>query len=192
MYPFNLRALMALLSAMALLVVFTGCDSNEPDPGAGEEEFFTRVMISLSGDDGSTVTATASDPDGDKSDIQFTLLALEAGVTYTGSITLFDDINGEEVTEEIAEESAAHLFFYTPQGGVANRLTVTRLDTDSNGAPLGLQMRVVVSSGAAAAGTLNVKLAHYDNEADKRADHTATSRPGSELDLDLNFPVSIN
>ncbi len=173
-------------------VLLAGCDSNEPDEGAGEEEFITKVTLTLTGSDGSTATAMASDPDGDKANIQFTTLALKAGVTYAGAIALRDDINGVDVTEEVEEEGAAHLFFYTPQGGVANRLTVTRLNNDENGAPLGTELRVVVAAGAAAAGTLNVKLAHYENEGDKKATHTPDNRPGSELDLDLNFPVTIN
>ncbi len=186
----NARTAVAALCGAFLLL--SACDSNEPEEGAGEEEFFTRVTLTLTGSDGSTTVATASDPDGDKANIQFTPLVLKAGVTYTGSIALFDDINGEDVTTEIEEEGGAHLFFYTPGGGVANRLTVTRLDNDAAGAPLGLQVRVAVTAGGAATGTLNVKLAHYEVESDKKASHTPSNRPGSELDLDLDYPVTIN
>ncbi len=187
MKPFFMPALLAF---SALLVV-AGCDSVAPDAGGGEEEFFTRVVLTLQGDDGSTTTATARDADGDRANIEFTPLVLASGVTYTGALTLFDDINEEDVTGEIAEESAAHLFFFTPVGNAAPRITVTRLDADANGAPLGLAFRVEVSAGGAATGSLDVRLAHYENEADKRADHTPENRSGSELELDLTFPVAI-
>lgn len=187
-HPFARFTILSVLAALLL----AGCDSNAPEEGAGEEEFFTRVTINLTGSDGSTATATASDPDGDRADIQYTSLTLNPGVTYTGAISLHDNINGEDVTSEVAGEAEAHLFFYTPQGGVVDRLAVTRLDSDDNGAALGLQVRVAVSAGSAATGTLNVKLAHYENEADKRATHTPENRPGSELDLDLTFPVVIH
>lgn len=190
MLRYSYSTLLVLL-ALALFAS-TGCDSNEPEEGAGEEEFFTRVVLTLTGADGSTATATASDPDGDKANIQFTTLQLKPGVTYTGTVSLRDDINNEDVTGEIEEEGDAHLFFYTPVGGVASRLTVTRLDADRNGAPLGLQVRVVVTPGPAATGTLNVKLAHYEDASDKQAAHTVGNRPGSELELDLDFPVQIN
>ena len=180
------------LLPFAFMLLLAACDSTEPEAGGGEEEFFTEVTITLSGDDGSTATATASDPDGDKANIVFTTLMLKPGVTYTGALTLRDDINDEDVTGEIEEEAEAHLFFYTPEGGVTSRLTVTRLDTDANDAPLGLEIRVAVSPGGAATGTLNVKLAHYENEDDKQAAHTPANRPGSELDLDLDFPVTLN
>ena len=120
-----------------------------------------------------------------------TNVSINENVTYTGTVTLHDDINDEDVTEEIAEEGAAHLFFFTPGGDAAQRLAVTRTDADANGAPLGLAFRVAVSAGGAAAGALDVRLAHYENEADKRADHTPENRPGSELELDLTFPVAI-
>lgn len=187
------RSLISVSCLLLLgLLVLVGCDSVAPEEGAGEEEFFTRITLQLTGDDGSIATATATDLDGDGAGVEFIPLVLAAGMTYTGSLTLHDDINGEEVTEEIEVEGASHLFFYTPQEGVADRLVVTRRDTDGNGLPLGLLVRVAVRDGASATGTLNVKLAHYERVADKRADHTPEVRPGSEIELDLDFPVVID
>lgn len=177
--------LLRLLPAALLALTFSACDSNKPDDGAGEEEFFTRVTLTLAGSDGSTATAAATDPDGDKANIQYTTLALKAGVTYTGAITLRDDINGKDVTPEILGESDEHQFFYTPGGAVTGRLTVTRTDTDANGLPIGLQFRAAVTAGAAASGTLGVVLSHYDGIV-KQADVRSP-----ETDLDLTFPVTI-
>lgn len=174
-----------------VMLVLSGCDSNEPDEGAGEEEFITRVVLTLTPQGGGTaVTAVASDPDGDGTNIQFTTLSLRAGTTYTGALTFFDDLNDEDVTEEIEEEDDAHRVFYTPGGGVASRLAVTVTDRDENGLPVGLDFTVAVSAGAAATGTLNLQLAHYDG-VDKRASDTAQNRPGTETDIDVTFPVAI-
>lgn len=180
---------LTLIALLTLALVATpGCDSTAPLDGAGEEELITRVELRLVGTDQSVVTLTATDPDGDGADIQVTPGTLVAGMTYTGTLRLFDDLNGVDIGEEVAEEAASHLVFYTP---LTDKLAVTRLDTDPNGLPLGLQIRLVVTPGGGFVERLNVKLAHYENEADKDAAHTPDDRPGSELDLDLDFPLTI-
>ena len=174
-----------LLAVVVAVAAFTGCDSTEPGDGPGEQEFITLVRLNMTDDSGNAVAATASDPDGDGVNIQITPLSLVAGRTYTGTITLRDDINGEDVTAEVAEEADEHQFFYTPEGGAVGRLTVTITDRDANNLPVGLEYRIVVSPGAAASGILNVVLSHYGDEA---KDGT---RRSTDTDVDLDFPVTI-
>lgn len=169
-----------------LLVAFAGCDSEEPDEGPGEEELITRVTLNLSPAGGGTdVVAEANDPDGDGTDFQIGTLTLTANTTYTGSITIYDDINDEDITEEVEAEADEHQFFYIPGGGAASRVTVDITDEDSNALPVGLEFTVAVSAGDAATGTLQVILGHYD-EAPK--DGVTQS---DESDIDLQFPVTI-
>ena len=173
------------LSLVLFTVVFAACDSTEPDDeGPGEEELITRVVLTLTGD-GQTVTATANDPDGDGTNFQIDTITLTAGTTYTGSIELADDINGEDITEEVDEEGDEHQFFYTVGGGAAGRVTVTITDQDDDGLPVGLSFTVAVSAGDAASGTLRVILSHYDD--DPKDGMTMSD----ETDVDVTFPVEI-
>ena len=97
-----------------------------------------------------------------------------------------DEINGEDITEEIEEEADEHQFWFTPAGGVSDRVTVSIDDLDSNGFPVGLEFTVTVTEGAAATGTMQVVLSHYD-EGPK--DGVSLS---DESDFDIVFPVEIN
>lgn len=169
-----------------LLVLFSACDSDEPDDGPGEEELITRVTITLSpSDGGADVIVEATDPDGDGADFQIGTLNLTANTTYTGSIIVFDDVNGEDITEEVEEEADEHQFFYVAGGDAASRVTVTVTDQDGNALPLGIEFTLAVSDGAAAAGTLRVVLSHYD---DGPKDGVNMS---DESDVDVVFPITI-
>ena len=183
-----MKKLNLLLTALFLTFVIVGCDSDEPDDdhGAGEEELITTVTITLTPQGGGAdVTAVANDADGDGANFTIGDINVTANTTYTGSITLRDDINGEDITEEVEEEADEHQFFYTPGGGAVGRVTVNVTDTDGNGLPVGLDFTLEVSDGAAATGTLNVVLGHYD-EGPK--DGVTMS---DESDVDLTFPINI-
>jgi len=43
----------------------------------------------------------------------------------------------EDITEEVKEEAEGHQFFYTPQGALTGRVTVTITDKDSKNPPGG-------------------------------------------------------
>lgn len=179
-----------LLTILVLTTLgLAACDSTEPDDhGPGEGELITRVVLTLTGG-GETVTATADDPDGDGLDLEIDPLTLRAGVTYEGTIELYNDLaddpDEQDITEEIREEADEHQLFYTPQEGVENRITVTVTDQDDEGLPVGLSFELAVTEGEAAAGSLQVVLSHYDDEpkdGETRSDET---------DLDVTFPVLI-
>ncbi len=173
------------LCLVLFTVVFAACDSTDPeDEGPGEEELITRVVLTLTGG-GQTVTATANDPDGDGTNFQIDTINLTAGTTYTGSFGIFDDINGEDITEEIEEEAEEHQLFFTVGGGASGRVTVTITDQDDNGFPDGLNFTMAVSAGGAVSGTLRVIQGHYD---DAPKDGVTLS---DESDYDITFPVDI-
>ncbi len=190
----------ALLLAFAFL--FTACDSNEPDDddGAGEEEVITLVRLALTPQGGGA--AMMVDATFDEAGVlqNAETLNLTAGTTYDVTIDLQNTLETppESITEEIRdEEPDAHRFFYTPEGGVAGRLTVSGLDADPNGDPLGLSFDLAASAGGAATGQFRVKLRHYEEDADLPADKrndtaTADEVPGVvENDVDFTFPVAI-
>lgn len=172
---------------LLLALVAVGCDSDDPDDdGAGEEELITTVTMTFSpnggGDD---VVAIWRDPDGDGSNVSIDEIDLVAGTTYTGSIELRDDANGEDITEEVEEEDGEHQFWYTAGGAGSDRLAVTITDTDDNGLPVGLSFTVDVSAGDATTATMNVVLSHYD---DAPKDGVTQS---DESDVDITFVVNI-
>lgn len=173
-----------LLALMLLPLAFTACDSTEPDEGPGEEELITKITVNLSAG-GNTVTASATDPDGDGTGFQIDTITLAAGTTYTGSIELADEINGEDITEEVGEEAAEHQFFYTVGGQASNRVTVTITDKDENGLPVGLEFTLAVSDGGATSGTLRVILSHYDDAPKNGTDQS------DETDVDVTFPITV-
>ena len=167
------------------LVLFTGCDSSEPDDDAGENELITEVTLLLTDPTGASVRAVASDPDGDGVDITVDTLTIEAGVVYNGSIQFEDTVNGEDITEEVEEEADEHQVFYIWSSELENRGTVTYGDVDGNNLPLGLRYQVQVSGAAAATGTLNVVLSHYDDGPKNGTDRS------DESDVDIVFPVVV-
>ena len=179
--PLRILAFTAILLPLA----FMACDSTEPDDhGPGEEELITRVAITLFAN-GQTQTAVASDPDGDGSDFEIDTITLTAGTTYTCTVELADEVNGEDITEEVREEAAEHQFFYSVSGGASNRVTVTVTDEDDNGLPVGLEFDLAVSGGSATTGELRVILSHFDEEPKNGTDQS------DETDVDVRFPIQI-
>ncbi|MBC6951844.1 hypothetical protein DWB58_28315 [candidate division KSB1 bacterium] len=183
-----------LLLLLPVLLLWSCKEDNPTNPDNGnEQELITTVTLSLTENGTSNVvTATFKDPDGDGGAAPtFGTLTLKAGSTYTGKVELLDESKNpaEDITEEAKEEAEAHQFFYTPQGALAGRLTVTITDKDSNNLPVGLEFTVAVLAGGAVTGSatnsLNVVLSHFDNTPKNGADRS------DESDIDINIPVTI-
>ena len=171
---------------VCLLLLLSSCDSVRPDDlVAGEEELITRVILTFTSET-HTVTAEAHDHSGDGTEFEIDPIVLQRGKVYSGSIELLDDPNQVDITEEVAEEGDEHQFFYTFGGGVADQITLTVTDRDSNQLPIGLTFELDVHSGATATGTLNVVLSHFDEEPKNGVDRS------DETDMNVTFPVTLN
>ncbi len=194
---------LAFLPLLAGLLLVTACDSNDPDEdeGGGEEEVITLVRLTLSPQGGGAVVT--ADANFDEAGVLQNAepLILIPGATYNVAIDLQNTLESppESITAEIRdEEPDAHRFFYTAEGAVSDNITISNLDTDPNGDPLGLTFQMAVVGGFNDTGTFRVKLRHYEEDAnlptDKRNDTaTAAARPGIvENDIDFTFPVTIN
>jgi hypothetical protein len=179
------------LTIAAVALIAGGCSEDNPAKPTPQnpQELITKVTLTLTpAGGGAAVTAVFSDPDGDGGNAPtIGTLTLKAGTTYTGTIELLDETKDpdEDITEEVEEESDVHQFFYTPEGGIVGRITVAITDRDANNLPVGLEYTVAVTAGAAANGTLNVVLSHYD-ESPKNG-----TTPSDETDVDIDFPVNI-
>ena len=187
-FKLSAKPLLALLLAAPL--VFTACKKDdEPEPEE-DNELITTVTYALTPAAGSTApaaTITWDDLDGAGGAAPVITggpLALRAGTTYTGTITLLDKTKNPvaNVTDEVAKEKDEHLFFYDPTP--ANLVTVTRTDLDSKGLQVGLTTRVVTTT--AATGTLKITLRHQPGAGVKNG----TFAPG-DTDVEATVPVTV-
>ena len=186
------------LSKLALVLITgsflaTACDDPAEPGGPGEGELITRVVITLTPiGGGASMSATIEDPDGTgplPPEPPTQTLTLTQDETYDGTIEFFDasdPANVEDITEEVEAENAEHRVFYTITGLTGVAIPDASLDTDDNGAPVGLTFQVEVDAAATGNGTIQVVLSHYDEE--PKGDG---STPSDETDVDVTFTATV-
>jgi hypothetical protein len=185
--PLKSNPLKSAFLLAALTLIIAACGRTTPTGPELEEVLPNVVTLTLNNAQGNATATWRSTSDTKGMATRIDTLILVAGRTYTGSITAVNDTKTPTVdlTSEYKKLGNEHQFFYTISGDAQSRLTFTITDKDSNNLPLGLQFNAAVSAGAAARGTLNVVLAHYD---DVKKDGKTRS---NESDIDINFPVVI-
>lgn len=175
----------ALLLSVSLLLLATACDKKNPEP-VNEEELITTLKLAFApqgGGNAFTVQFQDLDGDGGNAPTRQDSILLQPNRSYAVTITLLnesDSTDVEDVTLEVKEEDDEHLFCFDASSGL--NLTINRTDTDGT-YPVGLA--TTWTTGAAAAGTLNVTLRH---QPDGIKDGTCT--PG-EPDISVTFGVAI-
>ena len=181
----NLYLLPTLLFSFLLL---GSCSSDDETPELiNEEELITTLRVTLVPEGGGTsITLTTIDLDGDGPDEPVISISsnLMAGISYNGSILLFDESSSpaENITEEVEEEADEHQFFYTIGSGLAVTATATNFDSDGNA--LGTEFSLVAVDTST--GLLTFTLRHEPN---KPADNLATA--GGETDIEATFTVTV-
>jgi len=188
------RSRWPLLLAVSTLFLVAGCEDDPAAPGdENEQELITRVTITLTPvGGGATQSATINDPDGMgplPPSAPSAVLQVAPGTTYNGTVRVFDASNPndiEDLTPEVEEEAEEHRFFYTLSGVNGVTIPTSSLDTDANGAPLGLTFQVVASPGASGTGLLRVLLSHYDDS--PKGDGSV---PSNETDVDVSFQIRV-
>jgi hypothetical protein len=181
------RRMLTGAGLLATAVALAACGDSSTAPG-GEQELITRVTLTLTPTTGSPIVSFIDDADGNgpqAPSAQSGAITLTAGATYTGTVKFENRLENppEDITEEVEEEANEHRVYYTVTGA---GITVTTLDTDGAGRPLGLQYRVVPGS-TAGAGALRVVLCHYD-DAPKVASSTSCQ---GDTDIDVVFNYTI-
>ena len=180
-----------------LLIAFASCKDDELPPAENEEEVITDVdLIFNPVDGGAPLSFGASDPDGEgPEDMVTDPIVLDADKSYQLFIKVRNDIDNVDLTEEIQEEGAEHMFFFgftdelfdQPEGNgnIDSRADqVNYIDEDENGLPIGLITGWQTSSGST--GTLRIVLKHQPDV------KTATSGIESgSTDIDLTFDVTV-
>ncbi|MCR9249468.1 MAG: hypothetical protein NXI20_03560 [bacterium] len=187
-----------LLGLLGFGLLLTGCGDDEAPEEENEEEVIDLVTLTFTPAGGGTaIVAEANDPDGEGAQ-DFTLddINLAANTTYTLALELENTEEGESITEEIEEEDAEHMFFFSftadafsdpaGNGNIDSRGDdVNYNDLDGGGLPVGLST-TWTTGDATSGGTFRVVLKHQPDI--KTATSTATD---GESDIDLTFTLNI-
>jgi hypothetical protein len=177
-----------LLSASAL--VLTSCDKDDDEEPNEEEVITTMQLTFVPVGGGTTVMYKFDDPDGpggaNPTTDQITLMPNK---TYNVTIQLLNKTANpvEDITTEVAAEAQAHRFYYEPSSG--SNITVSNLNNDGNGVPLGITSTWTTT--AVATGTINVTLRHYPGNPPNKAANDPVNSPKSSTDIEVSFNTRI-
>jgi hypothetical protein len=148
---------------VALLVIsnmmFTAC-TKEKVTEENTEELITTVIVKLTPVvGGSPLEFKYEDVDGvGGAAATFQEIVIAPNKVYNAQIILLDKTKSpvDTISTEVKEEGTDHQFYFTPNSGV--NLTVSNLDTDLLGRPLGLTS--TWTTGAASTGKIFITLKH--------------------------------
>lgn len=144
--------------AAVVVGLSTACKKDTPE--VNEEELITTVELKFT-EVGTTNVSTFKfrDPDGEGGapPVQFDNIILAPNKAYNMALTLSDESKtpAEDITQEVREEGGDHQFYFVPS---AVNVTVSNLDTDAGGLPLGLSSRWTTTT--VSTGTVKVVLKH--------------------------------
>lgn len=196
--------LFSVMLAIASVIYLSGCDDDDPQKEDTPEMITEATLTFTPIGGGTTITVTATDPDGEGvQDLAVDgPINLTTNKTYTLKVELVNGLlepsePGYDITEEVEEESDEHMFFFawtnnvfsdpSGDGNIDTRADdVNYNDTDDNGLPLGLDTSWTTVA-ASASGTFRIVLKHQPDL--KSASSTATT---GESDIDLTFVINVN
>ena len=180
---------------------FASCESEDPEK-ENDGEVITDVTLKfqeLNASNtlvGSVLSFKASDPQGIEVGKTPTIqsISLAKGKKYQMTIEVTNAIKGEDITQEILTEAAAHQFFFL--GQVFDSSFISIQYADAGGIALGLKTTVTVSSSTGSNNSnMRVVLRHELNKSFPGASNpnfANFAQAGGETDLDLTFPVILN
>lgn len=171
---------------------FTSCTK---DPVVeNQEELITSLTVTFIPDGGGqNVNFSFLDEDGNGGKIAEinTSGELKPGLVYTVTAKFGNAsvVPAKDITTEINEEAADHQVFYVFGNGLQESVTQEYLDTDINGFPVGLKMRMTPSKSGL--GTMTVLLRHLPDKAASGVKEGNPANAGGETDVQVEFPVKI-
>lgn len=196
----NLRKVSLYLVAL-LAFGFASCESEDPEK-ENDGEVITDVTLKfqeLNASNalvGSVLSFKASDPQGIEVGKTPTIqsISLAKGKKYQMTIEVTNAIKGEDITQEILTEAAAHQFFFLGQVIESSFFSIQY--ADAGGVALGLKTIVTVSSSTGTNNSnMRVVLRHDLNKSFPGASSPTFAnfaQAGGETDLDITFPVILN
>ncbi len=187
----RLNWLVSLMTAMMVVLVMSGCDSDDPDP-VDEPELITTMNVTFTNtaDASDVVTASFRDLDGEGgNDGVTTNPTLSANATYTVTIEFLNESEtpAEDITAEVREEDEEHQVFFIAAAGL--NFTYAYGDQDADNNPIGLTGTATI--GAASSGTLDVVLVHEPMKSAAGVSSGDITNAGGEEDIRVPFTVTI-
>lgn len=178
------------LAALAMVATLAGCSKEKGE--TNEEEVITTMILRFTPQGGNMpLVFEFSDPDGPGGATPASdEIELSPNTTYSVAVQLLNETATpvEDITLEVAEENAAHRFYYSPTAG--SGITVAGLNNDDNGVPLGTAS--TWTTGAAANGQVTVTLRHYPAEPPNKAANDLVDSPKSGTDVEATFNTKVN
>ena len=122
------------------MLFFISCKKDAIGEDNAEEVITTMQLTFTPQNGGTTVSYKFDDSDGPGGNNPVKdQIVLSAGVTYDVVLQLLNKTTDpvEDVTLEVAKEGEAHRFYYDPSA--ISNLTITNLNNDETGLPLGIK-----------------------------------------------------
>ena len=166
-----------------------------------EEEVINRIQLTFTPTGGGdAISATWFDADGEGvGNPTIDAINLAANTAYDMTITLTNTLGmeDEDITAEILEEAAEHMFFFefttdifsdpAGDGNVDNRGDALNYsDMDANGLPVGISTNWTTGGATASAGNFRVVLKHQPDLKTATSDATVGG-----TDVDISFSLNI-
>lgn len=174
------------LSLLTACVLVTSCKKDKAEEPNEEEVITTMKLTFVPVGGGATLTYQFDDPDGPGGTAPTQdEIVLAPAKTYNVTVQLLNktETPAADITTEVQSEADAHRFYYEPSAG--SNITVSGLDTDGNGIPLGITS--TWTTGAVATGTLKVTLRHYGGNPPGKAIGDDVNSPKSSTDIEVTF-----
>jgi len=175
-----MRFILSFAILFVALFLTPGCKKDS----STQQENITKIIVHLTGSGGFDQEFAWSDPDGgDTGNASIDEIVIPAGTTDIKSrMRVLDESQSPvvDVSTEIEEESADHLFIYKLSGLAVSKIDYD--DVDSNGKLFGLVTKWTAGTGT---GTVNIALHHLPTTKDNLLS------PGGEIDFDVTFPVKV-
>jgi hypothetical protein len=181
-----LKTTFAILMTSLLI---TSCEKDTAEENQ-EEVITTMKLTFVPVGGGATLTYQFDDPDGPGGTAPTQdEIVLAPAKTYNVSIQLLNKTvtPAEDITTEVKEEADAHRFYYENSPG--SSITITGLDNDPNGVPLGVTS--TWTTGAAANGSLKVTLRHYAAVPPNKAIGDLVNSTKSNTDAEVIFTTKV-
>lgn len=178
------------LSVLMAGVLITSCKKDKPEEPNEEEVITTMKLTFVPVGGGATLTYQFDDPDGPGGTAptqQEIVLAPTKSYNVTLQLLNKTETPVADITLEVQNEATAHRFYYEPSAG--SNITVSGLDNDANGVPLGTTS--TWATGAVATGKIKVTLRHYAGTPPNKAFEDLVNSSKSSTDIEVEFNVNI-